>query len=388
VPDRIPNVLTIAGVDPSGGAGVLADVKTISALGAYACAVVAALTAQNTRAVTGIFGIPPAFVREQIDTLFADVRIDAVKIGMVGGAPVIRAVADGLTHWKPQHVVLDPVMVAKSGDALLEPAAVGALLEALVPLATVLTPNLPEAGVLLGQRGPETIPEMRRAAEKLRERMTHAGSRWVVLKGGHLPGGDAVDVVTDGDRMLELGTNESTRATRMAPAARCRPRSPRCCPCRPTRRPRSAARRTTSSPRSRRPTRSTSAAGTGRSTISTPCGNAEDEAAMRNAALPVTLIVVGIVGLIWYFGWFPDRDTVVAIGLIAAGVLVLAMDGLTRSSVVLGPTLITMGVMWWLHDQYHLRWSLLIPILLIVIGALMLVARRGSFPERRGKSDQ
>jgi hydroxymethylpyrimidine/phosphomethylpyrimidine kinase len=214
VADRIPNVLTIAGVDPSGGAGVLADVKTISALRAYACAVVAALTAQNTRAVTGVLGIPPAFVREQIDTLFGDVRIDAVKIGMVGGAPAIRAVADGLTHWKPEHVVLDPVMVAKSGDALLEPAAVGALLESLVPLATVLTPNLPEAGVLLGQRGPETIAEMRRAAEKLRERMAHAGSRWVVLKGGHLPGGDAIDVVTDGDRMLELGAKRvDTRNT-------------------------------------------------------------------------------------------------------------------------------------------------------------------------------
>jgi hydroxymethylpyrimidine/phosphomethylpyrimidine kinase len=156
--------------------------------------------------VTGVLGIPPAFVREQIDTLFGDVRIDAVKIGMVGQAPVIRAVADALAHWKPGHVVLDPVMIAKSGDALLETSAVGALIEALVPLATVLTPNLPEAGVLLGQRGPETISEMRRAAEKLRERMAHDGSRWVVLKGGHLPGSDAIDVVTDGDRMIELGT--------------------------------------------------------------------------------------------------------------------------------------------------------------------------------------
>jgi hydroxymethylpyrimidine/phosphomethylpyrimidine kinase len=206
VADRIPNVVTIAGVDPSGGAGVLADVKTMSALRAYACAVVTALTAQNTRAVTGVLGIPPAFVREQIDTLFGDVRIDAVKIGMVGQAPVIRAIADGLAHWKPRHVVLDPVMIAKSGDALLETSAVGALIEALVPLATVLTPNLPEAGALLGQRGPESISEMRRAAEKLRERMAHDGSRWVVLKGGHLPGGDAIDVVTDGDRMIELGT--------------------------------------------------------------------------------------------------------------------------------------------------------------------------------------
>jgi len=206
VADRIPNVVTIAGVDPSGGAGVLADVKTMSALRAYACAVVTALTAQNTRAVTGVLGIPPAFVREQIDTLFGDVRIDAVKIGMVGQAPVIRAVADGLAHWKPRHVVLDPVMIAKSGDALLETSAVGELIEALVPLATVLTPNLPEAGVLLGQRGPESISEMRRAAEKLRERMAHDGSRWVVLKGGHLPGSDAIDVVTDGDRMIELGT--------------------------------------------------------------------------------------------------------------------------------------------------------------------------------------
>jgi len=100
----------------------------------------------------------------------------------------------------------------------------------------------------------------------------------------------------------------------------------------------------------------------------------------------VTLIVVGIVGLVWYFGWFPDADTVTSLGLIAAGVLVLALDGLTKSSVVLGPTLITMGVMWWLHDQYRTRWSLLIPILLIVIGVLMLVSRRSSLPDRRGKN--
>ncbi len=178
---KIPNVLTIAGVDPSGGAGVLADVKAISALSAYACAVIAALTAQNTRAVTGIHAVPPSFVREQIDTLFADVRVDATKIGMVGQAPVIRAVADALAHWKPAHVVLDPVMIAKSGDALLEKAAVGALVEGLLPRATVLTPNLPEAGVLLGERAPENLREMRRAAERLRGRMAHEGSSALVV---------------------------------------------------------------------------------------------------------------------------------------------------------------------------------------------------------------
>lgn len=201
---RIPNVLTIAGVDPSGGAGVLADVKAISANGAYACAVVAALTAQNTVGVTGIFAIPPAFVGEQIDTLFADVRIDAAKIGMLGTAPVTVAVADRLAHWRPPHLVLDPVMIAKSGDALLERTAIGTLREALLPLATMITPNLPEAGVLLESRAPESVKEMRRCAERLREVMAHEGERWVYLKGGHLPGGDAIDLLHDGDRMIEL----------------------------------------------------------------------------------------------------------------------------------------------------------------------------------------
>ena len=203
---RIPNVLTIAGVDPSGGAGILADVKAMSANGAYACAVIAALTAQNTRGVDGIFAVPHAFVAQQIDTLFADVRIDAAKIGMVGQAPVIAAVADRLAHWRPRHVVLDPVMVAKSGDALLEKAAVGALREALLPQATMITPNLPEAGVLLEAPAPEDVKGMYRAAERLRNAMAHDGERWVFLKGGHLPYGDAVDVLHDGDRMIELAS--------------------------------------------------------------------------------------------------------------------------------------------------------------------------------------
>ena len=203
MPKPIPNVLTIAGVDPSGGAGVLADVKAISALGAYACAVVAALTAQNTRTVTAVLPVAPDFVARQIDTLFADVRIDALKIGMLGEAAVIGTVAERLAHWKAERIVLDPVMIAKSGDALLAKAAVGALREALVPLALVITPNLPEAGVLLDSRGPESIKEMTRAAERLHALMGR-GERWVWLKGGHLPSGDATDLLFNGDRMIEL----------------------------------------------------------------------------------------------------------------------------------------------------------------------------------------
>jgi hydroxymethylpyrimidine/phosphomethylpyrimidine kinase len=202
--NRIPNALTIAGVDPSGGAGILADVKAISANGAYACAVVAALTAQNTTGVAGIVPVSPEFIRQQIDTLFADVRIDAVKIGMLGQSGAIVAVSERLAHWKLEHLVLDPVMVAKSGDALLERPAIGALREALLPLATVITPNLPEAGVLLEARAPEDLKGMRQFAERLRHAMAHAGERWVLLKGGHLPGGDAIDVLHDGDRMIEL----------------------------------------------------------------------------------------------------------------------------------------------------------------------------------------
>lgn len=198
------NVLTIAGVDPSGGAGVVADIKAISANRAYACAVVAALTAQNTQAVTGIHPIPAAFVRQQIDTLLADVQIASTKIGMLGGRAVIAAVAEGLARRLPAHVVLDPVMVAKSGDALLEGDAVGALREVLLPLATVITPNLPEAGVLLARRAPDNLKEMRQAAEALRETMTHAGARWVLLKGGHLADERAIDLLHDGDRMIEL----------------------------------------------------------------------------------------------------------------------------------------------------------------------------------------
>ena len=210
----IPNTLTIAGMDPSGGAGILADIKAMSALGAYGCAVVAALTAQNTQAVTDISPVNPQFVRAQIDTLFADVEIHAVKLGMLGQTGIIEVVADRLGHHKPPHLVLDPVMVSKSGDLLLEQKAIGALREQLLPLATMITPNLPEAGVLLEMRSVETVREMRRVAERLRNLMTHGGHRWVLVKGGHLPGNDTIDVLHDGDKMIELpGHRIATRNT-------------------------------------------------------------------------------------------------------------------------------------------------------------------------------
>lgn len=210
----IPNTLTIAGVDPSGGAGILADIKTMMSLGAYGTAVVAALTAQNTQAVTDISPVPPEFVIRQIDTLFDDVRIDAVKIGMLGQEGVTRAVAERLAYWKPAHIVLDPVMVAKSGDHLLEQQAVHALRETLLPLATMLTPNLPEAGVLLDMPAAESLKQMYSVAERLHRLLGHSGERWVFLKGGHLPGNDTIDLLHNGDRMIELpGTRINTPNT-------------------------------------------------------------------------------------------------------------------------------------------------------------------------------
>jgi len=200
----IPSVVTIAGIDPSGGAGVLADVKAMSALGAYANGVVTALTAQNTQGVTDIYPIDPEFVKKQIDTLMTDVRIDAAKIGMLGQKPVTLAVADALIRWPVDHLVLDPVMVAKSGDHLLEKEAVHALREALFPLCTVITPNLPEAAVLLEQRPAENLREMYGQAERLRRLLSDEGQRWVFLKGGHLPGSECIDLFYDGDVMHEL----------------------------------------------------------------------------------------------------------------------------------------------------------------------------------------
>ncbi len=200
----IPNALSIAGVDPSGGAGVFADIKAFSAHGAYGCGVITALTAQNTRAVDAVSAVPPDFIAAQIDTLFADVRIDAIKLGMLGTVATIDMVADRLSAISRElPIVLDPVMIAKSGDALLDEDAVNALAEQLVPLATVITPNLPEAGVLLGRAAPDSLPAMRRAVEQLRALMREQNA-WVLLKGGHLSNDDAVDLLFDGESLIEL----------------------------------------------------------------------------------------------------------------------------------------------------------------------------------------
>jgi len=209
----VPNVVSIAGIDPSGGAGVLADVKTFSALGAYGCGVVAALTAQNTRTVTGIHEVPADFLALQLETLFCDVRIDAVKIGMLATRELIGVVAEALRRHAPRFVVLDPVMVAKSGDRLLRPDAVQALIHELLPLATVVTPNLPEAGHLLGAPIGEMPEDMLAAARDL-----HAlGARAVLLKGGHGTGERLTDLLYVNGRSMLIAadrihtTNTHTR---------------------------------------------------------------------------------------------------------------------------------------------------------------------------------
>jgi hydroxymethylpyrimidine/phosphomethylpyrimidine kinase len=175
------HALTIAGSDGSGGAGIQADLKTFSALHCYGMTVVTAVTAQNTQGVRSVCAIDSACIEEQIHAIFDDIDVHAVKIGMLHDRQVIASVARLLRHYAPPYVVLDPVMVAKSGCPLLQPEAVSALKEFLVPLATVLTPNLPEAEALLG-RLVRTRKEMERAAIDL----AALGAQAVVVKGGHL----------------------------------------------------------------------------------------------------------------------------------------------------------------------------------------------------------
>jgi hydroxymethylpyrimidine/phosphomethylpyrimidine kinase len=185
----IPNILSIAGSDPSGGAGIQADLKTFAALGCYGMAAITALTAQNTQGVAGVYELPAAFVKQQVDTIFADIRVDAVKIGMAGNPDTIRLIAASLQKHKPRFVVLDPVMVAQSGDKLLSDESIKAMKKELIPLATILTPNLPEAEVLLGK----PVEDMQQAAKELMK----LGPYSVLLKGGHMEGPICYDVFAD-----------------------------------------------------------------------------------------------------------------------------------------------------------------------------------------------
>jgi hydroxymethylpyrimidine/phosphomethylpyrimidine kinase len=188
------SALTIAGSDSGGGAGIQADLKTFAAHGVNGLCAIAALTAQHTRGVTAVHVPPVAFLRAQIDACFDDFRIGAVKLGMLANAEVIGSVADALEHHKPPHIVLDPVMVATSGARLLEADALDALRTRLFPMATILTPNIPEAELLLGHRIHDTP-----SADAAMHELLALGARAMLLKGGHLQGtSDMVDRYADG----------------------------------------------------------------------------------------------------------------------------------------------------------------------------------------------
>lgn len=206
-------LLTIAGSDSGGGAGIQADLKTFSALGCFGMSVITALTAQNTHSVTGIYPVPPTFIRQQIDTVMEDIGVDAVKVGMLHSVEVIRTVAEAIDFYRIPHVVVDPVMVAKGGAKLLQDDAVEALRTHLLPLATVITPNLPEAKVLLGQElkenegtRPEAMASIEAPLEHLARRLSSFGPQAVLVKGGHLEGPESPDVLylSREDRVVHL----------------------------------------------------------------------------------------------------------------------------------------------------------------------------------------
>lgn len=196
----IPIALTIAGSDSSGGAGIQADLKTFSALGVYGASALTALTAQNTQGVRAIHAVPPETIRAQIDAVFEDLDVRAVKIGMVGTEAAAHAIADALERWSEPPVVLDPVMVAGSGDSLLDEGAEEAIRARLVPLAALVTPNLGEAAKLLGEETAADEDAMRAQAERL----VALGARAALVKGGHGKGREAVDVLWDGAKHTRL----------------------------------------------------------------------------------------------------------------------------------------------------------------------------------------
>lgn len=185
-----PRVLSIAGSDSGGGAGIQADLKTFSALGCYGMTAITAITAQNTQAVRAIHGVPPEILAAQIDAVVEDIGADAVKIGMLHAPEVVRVVAQAIRKHKLQHVVLDPVMVATSGDRLIAEETIQVLVQELFPLAAVITPNLDEAELLLGRK----IGGVN-ALEPAARELLALGARAVLLKGGHLPGNEVVDLL-------------------------------------------------------------------------------------------------------------------------------------------------------------------------------------------------
>jgi hydroxymethylpyrimidine/phosphomethylpyrimidine kinase len=194
----VKNVLTIAGSDSCGGAGIQADLKTFSALGTYGMSVITAVTAQNTLGVHAVRELDPEIVRQQIDCLFEDIEIAAVKIGMVSSREIIQVIGECLRRYSPAHVVVDPVMVSKTGCFLLRPEAKDELLRVLFPLAEVVTPNIPEAEAITGQKI-TTLADMESAARAIHQ----LGPKNVVVKGGHLSGAP-VDVFFDGKEVIHL----------------------------------------------------------------------------------------------------------------------------------------------------------------------------------------
>lgn len=205
-----PIAVTIAGSDSSGGAGIQADLKTFAALGVYGASVIAALTAQNTEGVTAVHEVPPAFVTAQLDAVFSDLDVGAVKIGMLGNAAISAAVASGLERHNQVNVVLDPVMVATSGHRLLAPDAIELLRERLLPRALVITPNLPEAAALLDAPEAANENEMLRQADCL----IALGANAVLMKGGHAGGTESIDVLVTATASIRvIGERFQTRNT-------------------------------------------------------------------------------------------------------------------------------------------------------------------------------
>jgi hydroxymethylpyrimidine/phosphomethylpyrimidine kinase len=196
----IPIALTIAGSDSSGGAGIQADLKTFAALGVYGASVITALTAQNTSGVAGIHLVPPDFVTAQINAVFGDLDIRAVKIGMLAQSATIDAIVTGLARWSPRAVVLDPVMVATSGDRLLAADAVDALRTKLIPRAALITPNLPEAAALLD----EPVASSEAVIASQGQRLLALGCKAVLIKGGHGQGAESIDYLFSGHGVIAL----------------------------------------------------------------------------------------------------------------------------------------------------------------------------------------